>query len=307
MSSGSLKLDPVITIIIPTFNREKFIGAAIRSVLEQSFQEFEIIVVNDGSTDGTAEIVRSFSTDKLRYIYQENHGRSSARNHALRLARGRYIAFLDSDDLYLPGKLEMQVSYLDAYPDVGMVYTSAFCMDENGKLNDYRYDAKVSGWIYRDVAFFRPVTITLPTVMVRRDVFDKVGNFDERMERFEDTDMWRRIAKRFLVHAIPTPTCYLRTHQGNALAGQDPQQIEAAVTYYIDKVFAEDDTIEKGILRNGASGLCFFYAKALLTIPTAAAIGRKLLFKSIGYDPSTFFRLAFLGYYFLLRHFRQTA
>jgi glycosyltransferase involved in cell wall biosynthesis len=292
---------PVVSVIIPTFNREKFVGKAIQSVLVQSFPDFEIIIVDDGSTDGTTEVVKSFSADRLQYIYQPNHGRSNARNHALRLARGRYIAFLDSDDLYLPGKLELQVNYLDCHPDVGMVYTSAYCIDESGNQLEYQYEAKTSGRIYRDIAFFVPVTITLPTVMVRREVFDKVGNFDESMERFEDTDMWRRIAKTYLVGAIPTPTCYLRTHHGNALAGQDPQKIEAAVTYYIDKVFAEDRSDNGGILRKGASTLCFHYAKALLSMPTAAVIGRKLLLKSISYAPLTSYRLVFLVYYFLTR------
>jgi glycosyltransferase involved in cell wall biosynthesis len=294
-------VEPVVSVIIPTFNREKFLGKAIQSVLAQSFPDFEIIIVDDGSTDETAEVVKSFPADRLQYVYQPNRGRSNARNHALRLARGRYIAFLDSDDLYLPGKLELQVNYLDCHPDVGMVYTSAYCIDESGNQLEYQYKAKTSGRIYRDVAFFVPVTITLPTVMVRRDVFDKVGNFDESMERFEDTDMWRRIAKWFLVDAIPTPTCYLRTHHGNALAGQSPHKIEAAVTYYIDKVFAEDRSDNGGVLRKGASGLCFFYAKALLSMPTSAVIGRKLLLKSISYAPLTSYRLAFLGYYFLVR------
>lgn len=301
------EIRPTVSIIIPTFNREKFIGAAIESILEQTYQDFEIIVVDDGSTDGTADIVKLFPTDKLKYIYQMNHGRSNARNHALKIATGRYITFLDSDDLYLPNKLELQVGYLDTHPDVGMVYTSAYCMDENGNSINHRYDAEVSGWIYQEIAFFRPVTITLPTVMARSEVFDKVGGFDEKMERFEDTDMWRRIAKTFLVDAIPIPTCNLRTHEGNALVGQNPQQIEAAVIYYIDKVFAEDDSINKKILCKGASGLCFFYAKALLTMPKAAASGYKLMLKSISYAPLTFYRLIFIGYYFVLRHLKKMA
>jgi glycosyltransferase involved in cell wall biosynthesis len=303
----AMGMAPAVSIIIPTFNREKFVFAAIRSVLDQSFSDFEVLVIDDGSTDRTADIVRSFNSDKVRYVYQANHGRSNARNHALRLARGHYIAFLDSDDLYMPGKLGLQVEYLDAHPDVGMVYTSALCIDDSGSPISYSYDAKVSGWIYEDIAFFRPVTITLPTVMARREVFDKVGGFDEKMERFEDTDMWRRIAKCFVIGAIPTPTCLLRTHEGNALEGQNPKKIEAAVSYYIDKVFAEDTSISRSFLYKRAADLCFFYAKALLTMPTAAVTGRKLLVKSISYTPSTIYRLAFLGYYFLFRQLKRMA
>lgn len=294
-----------VSVITPTFNRGHLIGEAIQSVLEQNSRDFEIIVVDDGSTDGTADVVKSFSDERVKYIYQENRGRSNARNHALNIAAGRYIAFLDSDDLYLPGKLELQVAYLDTHPEVGMVYTSAYCMNEEGTLLSDSYRASVSGWIYKDIAFYVPVTITMPTAMARLEVFDRVGGFDEKMERFEDTDMWRRIAKAFPIGAIPDFTCKLRTHGGNALAGQDPRKIEAAVTYYIDKVFSEDSSIDIGIRRKGASGLCFFYAKALLTMSFSAASGRRLLLKSIGYAPFAIYRLMFLVYYFFLRFYKK--
>ncbi len=290
-------MQPVVSVIIPTFNREKFIGAAIQSVLEQTFQNFEIIVVNDGSTDGTAEVIKSFPADKLRYIYQPNHGRSNARNHALRLSTGHYIAFLDSDDLYLPGKLELQVSYLDAHPDVDMVYTSAYCMDENGNPINRRYDAKVSGRIYQDIAFFVPVTITLPTVMARREVFDKVGDFDEKMERFEDTDMWRRISKYYFVGAISEPTCKLRTHTGNSLFAQDPQKIKEALAYYSQKIIKDDKSISLLLRHKGIAGLYQHYAQAMMTNPSWLGIGRSLLFKSLSYWPFNLRALLFYIYY----------
>ncbi len=291
----------LVSVIIPTYNREEYIGEAIQSVLGQTFTDFEIIIIDDGSTDKTADVVKSLSDDRVRYIYQENRGRSNARNHGLKIAAGRYIAFLDSDDLYLPDKLELQVAYLDTHPEVGMVYTSAYCINAEGVLLSESYRACVSGWIYNNIAFYVPVTVTLPTVMARREVFDRVGGFDEEMERFEDTDMWRRISKVFPIGAISDFTCKLRTHGGNALSEQAPRVIEAAVVHYIEKVFSEDHSIDIMILRKGASALCFFYARALLTIPSAVAQGRKLLFKSIRYAPSTIYRVLFLGYYFFRR------
>jgi hypothetical protein len=115
--------------------------------------------------------------------------------------------------------------------------------------------------------------------------------------------MWRRIAKEFPIGAIPGFTCKLRTHGGNALAGQDPPKIAAAVTYYIDKIFSEDGSIDLEIRRKGASGMCFLYARSLLTMSSSAALGRRLLLKSIGYAPSTIYRLMFLGYYFFRRFY----
>ncbi len=285
MSAQSKFLIPAVSVIIPTFNREKFIGAAIQSILEQTFQDFEIIVVDDGSTDGTAEVVKSYPTDKLRYIYQKNCGRSNARNLALHLAKGRYIAFLDSDDLYLPGKLELQVSYMEEHPEVGMIYTSAYCMDENGNPINHYYEAQASGKIYNQIAFFVPVTITLPTVMARREVFDEIGGFDEDMERFEDTDMWRRISRRFFIGAISEPTCKLRTHSDNSLIAQDPQKIVAALGYYAFKILLEDADVGIITLRKGISTLYQHYGFALLTRSEWASLGRALLYKALIYWP----------------------
>lgn len=303
------RAQPLVSVIIPTFNRQRLVSVAIESVLNQSFQDFEIIVVDDGSTDDTAAAVQSFRSEKIRYIFQVNKGRSSARNHALSVARGSYITFLDSDDTYLPEKLLLEVRFLDEHPEVGMVYTSAYCVDEAGTLLRSSYKATVSGWIYKDIAFFKPVTVTLPTVMVRRKVFDAVGGFDGRMERFEDTDMWRRISKRYSIGAIREPTCKLLTHAGNVLAGQDPQKIESSVSFYVNKIFSEDGSFGRSLLRNGAARLYFFYAKALLTTTASVSVGRRMLFKSLRYQPMAAYRLAFLGYYLLVRlrmKWRQT-
>lgn len=291
---------PTVSVIIPTYNRKKLISESIQSVLDQTFQDFEIIVVDDGSTDGTAEVIKLFPTEKLKYVYQKNSGRSNARNHALRLAKGRYVAFLDSDDLYLPGKLELQVGYMEEHSEVSMIYTSAYCMDENGNLINHHYDAKVSGWIYKYIAFFVPVTITLPTVMIRREVFDKVGGFDEKMERFEDTDMWRRISKHFYIGAITEPTCKLRTHSDNSLIAQDPQKIVKALDYYASKIFREDTEVGTITLRKGVSVLYQYYGYALLTQSEWASLGRALLYKALASWPLSPRLYAKLIYYHTL-------
>lgn len=272
---------PKVSVIIPTYNREKFIGAAIKSVLDQTYKDFEIIVIDDGSTDGTADVVKEFNSEKIRYIYQSNQGRSRARNHALELAQGRYIAFLDSDDMYLPEKLGMQVDFMDRRPDCGMVYTSAYCIDENGNSLPHVYEAKVSGWIYKDIAFFVPVTITLPTVMARHEVFEAVGGFDENMERFEDTDMWRRISKTFQIGAMGTFTCLLRTHIENSLITQNPERILAAVEYYVRKIEREDVDVAWLVRRRGVAMLYTYYGGALMSIPAWRKQGYMLLLKAV--------------------------
>lgn len=278
-------LNPTVSVIIPTYNRQAFIGAAVKSILDQSFQDFEIIVIDDGSLDHTKEVIAQFESCRVVYFYQPNLGRSNARNRALEMARGRYVAFLDSDDVYLPGKLKLQVDFLESNPCVGMVYTSAGCIDSEGNLLLDSYDASVSGWIYRDVAFFVPVTITLPTVMVRREVFDEVGQFDEALDRFEDTDMWRRISKCHQIFGLQDRTCLLRTHSGNALAGQDPLSITQALDRYVKKIGREDKDMGWFLRHRGVAKLYGYYGAALMTNQNWREIGRDLLLKEIYWWP----------------------
>lgn len=275
---------PTVSVIIPTYNRAQYIGESIRSVLLQTYADFEIIIVDDGSTDDTPKVIEAISDPRVRYVRQENRGRSQARNHALSLARGRYITFLDSDDLYLPDKIELQVAYLARHPGAGMVYTSAYCINEVGELLAHRYEATASGMIYEQIAFFTPVTITLPTVMTYREVLDRVGGFDENMSRFEDTDMWRRISKSYRIEAMPEFTCRLRTHGDNSLLNQCPEQIALALEYYAKKIIRDDGEIDLEIRKKGLAALYRYYGHALMTIPQFSSTGRRLMRIAYRYD-----------------------
>jgi glycosyltransferase involved in cell wall biosynthesis len=302
LMKGGKDIAPVVSIIMPTYNRAEFISAAISSVLRQTYESFELIVIDDGSTDETAQVIRSFTDQRVLFVRQANHGRSAARNRALGMARGRYIAFLDSDDEYLPDKLSLQVAYMDRHPDIGMIYTSAQCINAAGEpLDGYDYVATAQGNIYRDIAFFRPVTITLPTVMLRREVLDIVGLFDVAMERFEDTDLWRRIAKRFRIGVIESPTCRLRTHTTNILISQNPELVVAAIDYYVSKIFQEDADVEISFLRHGASGLYAYYGKAFVSVPGWRRRGFALISRAILLCPSRIAHVAFAGMGSLLR------
>jgi glycosyltransferase involved in cell wall biosynthesis len=280
----------LVSVIIPTYNRASFIEAAIRSVLAQTYTDLELIVVDDGSSDETASLVAGISDPRFRYIRQPNRGRSNARNHALSLANGKYITFLDSDDLYLPDKVQTQVNYLKLHPSTGMVYTSAHCINADGQRLPNEYVAAESGLIYDRIAFFTPVTITLPTVMTYKAVLDKVGGFDESMYRFEDTDMWRRISKHCRIDAMPEYTCLLRTHDDNSLINQQPERIVEALNYYAAKILREDKEVELGIRWRGLANLYRYYAQAFISLPQFSATGKKLLGIARTYD-SVFIRM----------------
>ena len=252
---------PTVSIIIPTYNRSDLLKLALTSCLEQTYQDFEVIVVDDGSTDDTRNVVESFGSEKIRYVYQTNAGRSKARNKAIDQARGKYITFLDSDDLYLPHKLEVEVKALEENAQYGAVYSSAYNVDINGKQHPYIYPAPSSGWIYEEIALYLPITICLPTVMARREVFQVVGVFDERQNRFEDTDMWRRISKKYQFLAIDEPLCKIRYHEGNEM--EHPEIVYKALKYYTSKVLRQD-TLRYGLkLRLLAAKLCVHYGLAV--------------------------------------------
>ncbi|MBS0290028.1 MAG: glycosyltransferase [Proteobacteria bacterium] len=280
----SQMLTPLVSIILPTYNRAHFLAETIESVLNQTYSHFELIIVDDGSTDNTQALISQYTDPRIIYIKQENHGRSHARNHALSIMKGDLIAFLDSDDLYLKNKLELQVAYFSKHPEANMIYTSAYCIDSAGKLLSTKYMATRSGNIYFEIACFKPITITLPTVMVRKNILIQAGNFDEKMYRFEDTDMWRRIAKISRIDALSEYTCKLRTHQDNHLVAQDPIMIMNALDYYAQKILQEDSMMGLKHLYDRLYQLYTHYGEALCSRKPWVVYGNQLINKAIAYQ-----------------------
>ncbi len=203
----------MISIIIPTYNRGSRVKIAIESALSQTYKDFEIIVVDDGSTDNTREILNPYK-DHIRYFYQENRGVASARNKGIRESRGEFIAFLDSDDYWLPEKLEMQADYFKTHPDVSMVYSRHWKKFEQTGEKELRPKNRklVKGYIYSHVLFSS--YIWMGSVMVRRDCLFTVGLFSESDESLiVDKDMFLRIAKKFKIGAIEKPLAVHMFHR----------------------------------------------------------------------------------------------
>lgn len=273
---------PLVSIIIPTYNRAQFIAAAIHSIIHQTYTNFEILVIDDGSGDNTKNIVQSFNDVRIFYFFQQHNGRSSARNLGILIAKGKYITFLDSDDLYLPEKIEKQVEYLESNLQYSMIYSSAQCIDEQGSQLNYTYQAIDSGWIYEKIAYFLPVTIILPTVMVRKEIFQEIGAFDEKMDRFEDVDMWRRISKKFMIYAMPDVTCLIRTHSDNHIKNQNPEKIIESLEYYKKKILREDNHISTAQHENKINILYEYYISAFSAFPEFQAFANKLCLVSTG-------------------------
>jgi glycosyltransferase involved in cell wall biosynthesis len=210
---------PKVSVIIPVYNGEKYIAQAVNSVLNQTYRDFELIVVDDGSTDRTAEILESYG-DKITYIYQDNRERSAARNKGICSCSGEYLAFLDADDMWLPHKLKQQVQLLDLSPETGLVHGIAFFINESGRRIHQNGKQTIGSFesgneVYKSLLFEN--IIASPTVMVRRACFDKVGLFDESMTYTEDWDMWLRIAIHYRVDITRRPLAYYRINGGSLL------------------------------------------------------------------------------------------
>jgi glycosyltransferase involved in cell wall biosynthesis len=198
-----------VSIVIPVYNGGRTIRAALCSVFAQTYRDFEVIVVDDGSTDDTSESV-SFSGGAVTYLSQANGGPGRARNTALARANGRFIAFLDADDVWFPTKLERQVAYFKAFPQAGLVHTgtlfsAAPAGTEVERVDRFAAACHVPPTHQFASVFHGDLDVNTLTVMIRRDVIADVGPFDECRElHVEDWDLWLRIAARYPIGYLPS-------------------------------------------------------------------------------------------------------
>lgn len=185
----------LVSVIIPNYNHAAYLGAAIQSVLDQSYRQVEIIVVDDGSTDNSREVVARFG-DQVRYIWQTNQGLSAARNSGIRAAKGSYIALLDADDLYETAFLQTLVATLAATPTADGIYCGYQFVDEQNRLLPQREARLIS--VDRLYAALAEGNFLVPEAMLLRHVcYEQVGAFDETLSACEDWDMWLRVTKSF--------------------------------------------------------------------------------------------------------------
>ena len=191
-----------VSVVVPTYNRAYRLEETLRSVVNQTYQDFELIVVDDGSTDDTSKVMQSFPG--AQYIFmEENSGVSSARNKGLAHAKGRYICFLDSDDLWDEKKLQVQVQWMEENPDCQVCYTDEVWIRGGVRVNPMNKHRKYSGDIFR---YCLPLCIVSPSsAMLRGVIFDDIGNFDESLPVCEDYDLWLRIAMKYTFHFIEKP------------------------------------------------------------------------------------------------------
>jgi glycosyltransferase involved in cell wall biosynthesis len=221
-----------VSIVIPTYNYARFLGEAIQSVLDQTFNDFELIIVDDGSTDNTREMVSSFKDSRIKYLWQENRGVAAAQNTGIKASHGEFMTILGADDLYLPQSLELKVNLLDSRPNIDLVCSDAFDFSDTtgaiiGRL--WHDPKRPHAWIDPERAARQPLKELLKqgcfimpqTTMVRRRVFDAVGYFDESLKSGEDWDFFVRVVQRFSIGTINEPLTKIRHHDDSLCGSWD--------------------------------------------------------------------------------------
>ena len=219
--------NPLVSVIIPTCNRGWIIKEAVDSVLSQKFVDFELIVVDDGSTDNTQDILNKYKNN-IKVLKHNNQGVSAARNKGIALASGRFIAFLDSDDLWLPDKLSMQVNFFNTNKEALICQTEEIWIRNNVRVNPKKRHKKLSGMIFEPSLCLCMVSPS--AVMIKRELFEAVGLFDESLPACEDYDMWLRISCRYPVYLIDTPLIIKRGGHADQLSrssGLDRYRIQS--------------------------------------------------------------------------------
>ncbi len=186
-----------VSVIIPTYNRAYILSRAIKSVLNQTFKNWELIIVDDGSTDETPRLITRYP---VIYVKTRRKGVASARNTGLKKAKGEFIAFLDSDDAFLPEKLEKQVRFFEKHPDYFLVQTEEKWFKAGKRIYPKRIHRKAEGWFFHRAV--RLCVVSMSAVMLKREVFKVVGGFDENFPVCEDYEFWLRVSLKFPVGLI---------------------------------------------------------------------------------------------------------
>lgn len=275
---------PQVSVIIPSYNRADMVLDAVRSVQAQTFSDWELIVVDDGSKDNTREVIGGLADERIRYIYQENKGLPGARNTGIRHARGEWIAFLDSDDAYLPQKLAAQVAVMQARPELGLLAAGFIETDR-----DLRPLRELHPWEDQPTLTLLDWVTACPICpgapLVRKSWLEKAQLFDERMPFVEDWDLWLRLAYLGCpMDWLPQPVCYYRIHGGNMV--RQAVLMKNGMLTMFDKLFAHENLPAAVLaLRDRAYANAYLNGAARAFAASDIPEGRASLGKALRFDP----------------------
>lgn len=248
---------PRVSVIIPTYDSASFVAEAIESVLRQSYADYEIIVADDGSTDTTREVLERFG-DKITFLNLPHRGICATRNAAITKSRGEFIALLDSDDIWEPDKLELQVAYMDTHPEFALVYSYStnFTGTEEGSVSLVK-KIDFEGFVFTDL--FTKGSFANSTILMRRSVFNEVGGYDESLTAMEDYELNLRISQKYQIGRVSRSLLRRRIHPGSFYSSGYDNQYTYQLPVY-DK-YMSDSAVEKLIGKTKAQYMSGFVAK----------------------------------------------
>lgn len=256
MTSSS---DVSVTVVIPSFNAEHYLEEALTSLYAQSYQDFEVVIVDDGSTDTTAELAKRFLDDRTRLVVKENGGCASARNAGVAEARGRYISFLDSDDYWAPEFLAKGVGFLERNPDVCLVFSLLTVVDKDGMSSGLMKSHGSKRYQFSDLVMENPIGSGSCSLM-RREVLDALAPFNESLPASSDCDMWLRMAHSYPlgIACLPVPLSFYRRHPGQTTA--DWRRMAAAYNLVIAEARALDPETVDPLEKSARGKKCRYFA-----------------------------------------------
>ncbi|HEY9646792.1 MAG TPA: glycosyltransferase [Chroococcidiopsis sp.] len=227
---------PTISVIIPVYNGEKTIQATIQSVLDQTFADFELLVIDDGSTDRTLEVVAQITDPRLKVLSFPNRGVAVSRNLGFQHSSGAFISFIDADDLWTPDKLEAQLQQLENHPQAAIAYSWTNCIDDRGKFLRQCSYVHWSGDVLPQLLLDDFIG-SGSNVMIRREAYAEVGGFDQQLTNAQDTDLWLRLAARYHFVNVPSPQILYRISQQSM--SSNLLGLEASNLTVIERAFAQ--------------------------------------------------------------------
>ncbi len=275
----------IVSVIIPAYNCERTIFDTVKSVLDQTFSDFELIIVNDGSTDSTLDVISRIEDPRIIILSHQNSGANFTRNRGLEYATGKYIAFLDSDDIWKVNKLELQVKALEDNPDVSLAYSWVDRIDQTGKLIRRGSRLNVSGNVYAYL-LLSDFLENGSNPLIRKDALDTVGNFDESLRAAQDWDIYLRLSHHHQFIAVPTPQILYR--ESNNSLSSNHRVWESSCLEVIENAFKKAPKNLSYLKRYSISNIYkYLIFKSLEGYPEKhkSLIGLSALLKAFKYDP----------------------
>ena len=216
---------PRVSVLMPVYNGERFLALAVESILGQTFREFELIIVDDGSTDGSARILSRFDDPRIRRLRNDrNEGITQSLNRGLELASGDYVCRMDSDDVSVPTRIERQIGFMEEHTEIAVVGSFATVIDSTGTAVDTERYPQSASDIRKTLFVHNP--FAHGAVMIRSSVLKECGAYDARFLHNEDYDLWLRVAARHPLANIPEPLLHRRVHGGNITAANETQLVK---------------------------------------------------------------------------------